>query len=545
MRVRTPLRVTAASLALVFGLAACGGSDDPEPDDTGDPGTGEEGPTEPQGEPGGTFAAEITEPSYLAPASNCYESECTQVLGLVNDPLVTTDFQTGELIFNGLAESIEADEEQTVWTVKLKEGRTFHNGEPVNSEAILRGWNYSQNPKNAQATAGFMSHIKGAGEGAEMSGLKAIDDLTLEVTLTGPFSQFGQQMSYAPAFAPIAQECLDDLKTCNEQPIGTGPYMMDGPWQHDQAINLTRWEDYAGDTTANADAIEFQMFTTPTAAYRDFQNGGIDVISIAPEVYLEAKGELQDGIQEEPTATLTYLGFPTKQAPYDNKQFRQALSLAIDRELIVEQVLNGLAAPSTDIVTPPIPGSREDACQYCVHDPEQAKQLLEESGVSPDDGPLEIYFNSDAGHEVWTEAAARQIQDTLGFDYELKSTEWAQYLELLDAQEFTGPFRLGWSLDYPSPENYLRPLVGTNGDSNYTGYSNPEFDELMVQGDQAATIEESFEFYHQAGDIALEDMPIIPMWSGSTAIAHSDQVGDVRYDQGLGEIAWNEVTVTQ
>jgi ABC-type oligopeptide transport system substrate-binding subunit len=116
---------------------------------------------------------------------------------------------------------------------------------------------------------------------------------------------------------------------------------------------------------------------------------------------------------------------------------------------------------------------------------------------------------------------------------------------LLDAQEFTGPFRLGWSLDYPSPENYLRPLVGTNGDSNYTGYSNPEFDELMVQGDQAATIEESFEFYHQAGDIALEDMPIIPMWSGSTAIAHSDQVGDVRYDQGLGEIAWNEVTVTQ
>jgi ABC-type transport system substrate-binding protein len=545
MRVRTPLRVTAASLALVFGLAACGGSDDPEPDDTGDPGTGEEGPTEPQGEPGGTFAAEITEPSYLAPASNCYESECTQVLGLVNDPLVTTDFQTGELIFNGLAESIEADEEQTVWTVKLKEGRTFHNGEPVNSEAILRGWNYSQNPKNAQATAGFMSHIKGAGEGAEMSGLKAIDDLTLEVTLTGPFSQFGQQMSYAPAFAPIAQECLDDLKACNEQPIGTGPYMMDGPWQHDQAINLTRWEDYAGDTTANADAIEFQMFTTPTAAYRDFQNGGIDVISIAPEVYLEAKGELQDGIQEEPTATLTYLGFPTKQAPYDNKQFRQALSLAIDRELIVEQVLNGLAAPSTDIVTPPIPGSREDACQYCVHDPEQAKQLLEESGVSPDDGPLEIYFNSDAGHEVWTEAAARQIQDTLGFDYELKSTEWAQYLELLDAQEFTGPFRLGWSLDYPSPENYLRPLVGTNGDSNYTGYSNPEFDELMVKGDQAATIEESFEFYHQAGDIALEDMPIIPMWSGSTAIAHSDQVGDVRYDQGLGEIAWNEVTVTQ
>jgi ABC-type transport system substrate-binding protein len=546
MRVRTPLRVTAASLALVFGLAACGGSDDPEEPEATGTGTGNEGeaPATPAGDPGGTYSGEITEPSFLAPASNCYESECTQVLGLVNDPLVSTDFQTGELIFNGLAESIESDPKQTVWTVKLKEGRTFHNGEPVNSEAFLRGWNYNQNPKNAQATAGFMSHIKGAGEGAEMSGLKAIDDLTFEVTLTGPFSQFGQQMSYAPAFAPIAQECLDDLKACNEQPIGTGPYMMDGQWQHDQGINLTRWEDYKGEVMANADAIEFVMFTTPTAAYRDFQNGGIDVISIAPEVYLEAK-QAEDEILEEPTATLTYLGFPTKQAPYDNKQFRQALSLAIDRQLIVDQVLNGLAAPSTDIVTPPIPGSRDDACQYCMHDPEQAKTLLEESGVSPDDVTLEVYFNSDAGHEVWTEAAARQIQDTLGFDYELKSTEWAQYLELLDKQDFTGPFRLGWSLDYPSPENYLRPLIGTNGDSNYTGYSNPEFDELMVQGDQAPTIEESFEFYHQAGDIALEDMPIIPMWSGVTAITWSDQVADVRYDQAQGEIAWNEITVTQ
>jgi ABC-type transport system substrate-binding protein len=533
-------------MALVFALAACGGSDDPEEDPTGSGGEEPGGePATPAGEPGGTYSGEITEPSFLAPTTNCYESECTQVLGLINDPLVNTDFQTGELVFNGLAESIEADPKQTVWTVKLKEGRTFHNGEPVDTAAILRAWNYSQNPENAQATAGFMSHIKGAGEGAEMSGLKAIDDLTFEVTLTGPFSQFGQQMSYAPAFSPIAQACLDDLKACNEEPIGTGPYMMDGPWAHDEGINLTRWEDYQGETIANADAIEFVMFTTPTAAFRDFQNGGVDVLGIAPEVYVEAKGQLQDAILEEPTSSLTYLGFPTKEAPYDNKQFRQALSMAIDRELIIENVLSGLAAPSTDIVTPPIPGSRDDACQYCVHDPEQAQALLEESGVSPDDVTLEVYFNSDAGHELWTEAAARQIQDTLGFDYELKSTEWAQYLELLDKQEFTGPFRLGWSLDYPSPENYLRPLIGTNGDSNYTGYSNEEFDQLMVQGDQAATTEESFEFYHQAGDIALEDMPIIPMWSGVTAIASSEQVGDVRYDQALGEIAWNEITVTQ
>jgi oligopeptide transport system substrate-binding protein len=538
MRVRTPLRVTAASAALVLGLAACGGGDNGEAEET-------PGAAEPTGQPGGTYSAELTEPSYLAPASNCYESECSAVLKMVNDPLVTTDFESGELVFDGLAESIESNDDQTVWTVTLKEGRTFHNGEPVDADSFIRAWNYSADPENAQATAGFMAKIEGAGEGAEMSGLTKVDDQTFEVSLGSPFSQFGAMMSYAPAFAPIAQECLDDIDACNEQPIGTGPYQMDGPWQHDQGITVTKWADYAGDQPANADTIEFKMFTTPTAAFREFQNGQLDVLSLAPEIYLEAKGQLGDEIMEEPTAVLTYLGFPIDQEPFNDVKVRQALSLSIDRQLIVDQVLNGLARPSTDIVTPPIPGSRDDACEFCEYDPERAKELLEEAGVEAEGTTLQFYFNADAGHDQWVEAAARQIQENLGFDYRLQSTEWAQYLELLDAGNFRGPFRLGWSLDYPSPENYLRPITGTNGDSNYTGYSNQEVDDLLNEADQAEDLEEGFELYHQAGDIALEELPIMPMWSGVTAIAASDNIGDVRYDVGDGEIAFGEITVNQ
>jgi ABC-type transport system substrate-binding protein len=275
--------VTAAAAVLALGLAACGGGDN---GDGGSDGGSDAGA--PSGEPGGTYAADLTEPSYLAPASNCYESECSAVLDLINDPLVSINFESGELEFDGLAESVEPNEDQTVWTVKLKDGRTFHNGEPVNADAFLRAWNYSQNPKNAQATAGFMSRIKGAGKGKEMAGLKKVDDTTFEVTLNGPFSQFGAMMSYSPAFAPIAQACLDDIDACNEQPIGTGPYQMDGKWRHDQGITVTKWADYQGESQGQADTIEFQMFTSPTAAYRDFQNGGVDVLTLAPEVYLEA-----------------------------------------------------------------------------------------------------------------------------------------------------------------------------------------------------------------------------------------------------------------
>ena len=321
--------------------------------------------------------------------------------------------------------------------------------------------------------------------------------------------------------------------------------MMDGPWRHDEGITVTKWPDYAGDLPAVADTVDFQMFTTPTAAFRDFQNGGLDVISLAPEVYLEAKGTLGDSIMEEPTSSLTYLGFPTKEAPFDNVQVRQALSLAIDRQLIVDQVLNGLAYPSTDIVTPPIPGSRDDACDYCVYDPEQAQSLLEEAGVDLEGEKVTWYFNADAGHDQWVEAAARQVQENLGLDYELEAQEWAQYLEFLDKEAFTGPFRLGWGQDYPSPENFLRPLAGTDGDSNYMGYSNPEFDDLLVQGDEAPTMEEAIPLYQQAGDVVLEDMPLLPLWSGKTAIAYSDQVGDVKYDLSDQDISFKEISVVQ
>ncbi len=540
MRVNKPWRATAAAAALVLGLGACGGGGD---DDNN--ASGGNPSAEPTGQPGGTYSADLTEPSYLAPASNCYESECSAVLDLIDDPLVSTDFESGELVYDGLAEEITSNDDQTVWTIKLKGGRQFHNGEPVDAESFARAWNYSQNPKNAQATAGFMSRIEGSGEGPEASGIKVVDDQTLEVTLKSPFSQFGQMLSYAPAFAPIAKACLDDIKSCNQKPIGTGAYQMNQPWQHDQGITIEKWADYQGEQPAMADTIEFQMFTTPTAAFRDFQNGGLDVLSLSPDVYLEAKGQLGDKIIEEPTASLTYLGFPTNQKPYDNKQLRQAISMSIDRELIVKQVLNGLAYPSTDIVTPPIPGSRDDACQYCEYDPEKAKELLKESGVNPDGMTLQYYFNADAGHDKWVEAAARQVQENLGFDYKLNSTEWAQYLELLDGGDFQGPFRLGWSLDYPSPENYVKPIVGTGGDSNYSGYSNPKLDDLVTQGDAAPTLEEAITSYQQADDLALEDMPIIPMWSGGTAIAYSDQVGDVRFDVGEGEIAFGEITVQQ
>ena len=219
--------------------------------------------------------------------------------------------------------------------------------------------------------------------------------------------------------------------------------------------------------------------------------------------------------------------------------------MSIDRQLIVDQVLNGLAYPSTDIVTPPIPGSRDDACGYCVYDPEQAKTLLEESGVDP---RTRRWSTTSTPTPVTTRGSRRlpvRSRRTWASTTSCRPPSGLSTSSCSTRADFTGPFRLGWSLDYPSPENYIRPIAGTDGDSNYGGYSNPEVDDLLTQADEAPTLEESFALYQQAGDVALEDMPIIPMWSGETAIAYSDEVTGVAYDQGDGEINFKEISVNQ
>ncbi|MPZ93813.1 MAG: ABC transporter substrate-binding protein [Propionibacteriales bacterium] len=533
---RRALRCDARVLIALAGtllVAACSGGA------TGDGGA----QADSDGPSGGTFSINLTEPSFLAPASQCYESECYKVLNLVNDPLVNVDTETGELVFNGLAESIEPDEDQGVWTVVLREGRTFQNGEPINAEALITTWSYTADPANEANTAGFMSHIEGAGEGESISGLRMVDDLTVEVTLTGPFSQFGAQMSYGPAFTPMAPECMADAEACNEAPIGSGPYMIDGQWNHDQAITVTKWSDYQGDLTGQADTVEFTMFADMVAAFRAFQGGTLDVLdAVEPTIYGEAVQAAGDRITTTETGNLTYMGFPTQTAPFDSVEYRQAVSQAFDRQAIIDSLLNGQAKASTDIVTPPIPGSRDDACNYCEIDVETAAQSFAAAGGAEGD-TIELWFNAGSGHESWVEAIGNELKNNLGINFTMKGVEWAQYLETLDTGNFTGPFRAGWGMDYPSPENYLRPIVGTGGDTNYSQYSNKEVDDLLVQGDQAATTEEAYAFYQQAGDIALEEMPILPLWSGINNTIWSENVDNVVYDGLRAEVNLLDVTV--
>jgi peptide/nickel transport system substrate-binding protein len=264
--------------------------------------------------------------------------------------------------------------------------------------------------------------------------------------------------------------------------------------------------------------------------------------TLPPARYKEAKATYGDRLFEQPSDSFTYVGLPLYNENFKDKRIRQALSLSIDRQAIIDAVFDGRFTPATAFIAPTFQGGRENVTPYTKPDPAKAKQLLAEAGGWKG-GKLTLWANAGAGHEKWLQAVGDQIKAALGIDYELKTNlQFPEYLATGTDHKFTGPFRLGWGPDYPFLESYLTPLYGTKGSQNNSGYSNPAFDALITQGDSAKSMEEAVPFYQQAEDIIAEEMPVIPMWFQKVGAVYSENVDTFVWNP-ISDAAYSEISL--
>ncbi|HVK25694.1 MAG TPA: ABC transporter substrate-binding protein [Actinokineospora sp.] len=521
---------TTASL-LLAGLAGCGSKD------TGAAGAGTTAPVS-----DAVVSVGIGEPKHGLIPSNTGETQGQLVLSALFTPLVKVDHD-GK--FEDVAAESVTSKDNVVWTVKLRDGYTFHNGEKVTADSYLEAWHRAAYKPNAQDVSYLFTKIDGfaevnpPAEGAaptadRLKGLKKIDDRTFEVTLSAPYVNF-KAVLVNLAFAPLPKVAFDGTgfsKAFGEAPIGDGPFKMKGAWEHDKSIEVERYDAFPGEKP-KVKGVRFPIYGTLDAQYDDLVAGKVDVAPVLPLAKMqEAKKTLGDRFQQSPRAGIGSLGFPLFDPKYASPDARKAISMAINREKIVETVFLGTRTPATSFLQPGILGYREGSCgEACKFDPVEAKRLLAQSGFT---GPVEITFNVDGGSKDWVDAVCRDIKENLAVDCVQKpEAKYADFLTKLNAKTVgMGVFRSAWTYDYPAPESILTPLYTCASPSNSYGYCNKEVDSLIAAGDVATTPEAAIKSYQQAEDIIAKELPTVPLWYlrhvyGSSAKVKNLQVNDL------------------
>jgi len=552
MRSRRVAAWFAAGVSLALFTSACGGGGS---DTTGD--TGGEQTAAPA-----TITVNGNEPENPLIPGNTSEVGGGKVVNALFSGLVDYRPENAEP-YNVMAESIETTDSQ-VYTITMKDGWTFHDGTPVTAQSYVDAWNFTAYSPNGQQNASFLSQIEGfdqvnvadpdGAEGpqeaptppaTEMSGLRVIDETSFEVRLSAPFSVFPTTLGYR-AFAPLPEAFFTDQAAWEANPIGNGPFRFVSR-QPNVNIVLERWDEWQGEEKPTIGGVEFRFYESPDAAYADVVAGNLDYLEALPPSALVGRLFEQDLAGRN--VNQTYLGnttitFPLYDPKYQNPQFRQAISLAIDREAVNTQVYDGLRQPADGYIPPSLTGYVAGQCgDLCTYDPARAKQLFDASGFT---GPIEISSNVDgAGNQEAYQAACVTITNALGVPCNFVPVPtFSEFRTTINAFEATTIFRTGWVADYPSIENFLNPLYRSNASSNDGQYSNPQVDALLAQADAAPSTEEAIGLYQEAERLIIQDMPAVPIFYSTVQAGWSERLQNVQTTQ-FRELDLASVTVSE
>ncbi|MFB8241222.1 ABC transporter substrate-binding protein [Kitasatospora purpeofusca] len=499
-----------------------------------------------------TFSYQSSEPQNPLQPANANETGGGRIIQNLFKGLVDYDPSNAKIRMQ-VADKIDTSDSQT-FNITLKDGWTFHDGTPVHAKNFVDAWNWAATTANNQINSSWFSDIEGyqdvhpaSGQPAtaKMSGLTVVDDLHFTVKLTGKVSYFEYKLGYI-AFSPLPDAFFSDPAGYGQKPVGNGPYQFVS-WDHNQQLVTKAFANYQGVDKPKNGGVVFKMYSTAEAAYADLQSNNLDVMDqVPPSALATYKTDLGDRAVDAPQGAIQNIGFTLYQADWaspDKAKVRQGLSMAIDRDTITKTVLQGSRKPATAWVAEGVEGYKDGQCgEFCTFNAAKAKQLVTEGGGVPGNR-LTITYNADGGHKEWVDAVCNSIRQSTGVDCvgdprpDFKTARAA-----ITGHQINGAFRTGWVQDYPLNANFLADVYRTGAASNDFGYSNPQFDQLSTQADQAPSVADSVTGYQQAEAVLASGMPAIPLWYYRTTSGYSTKVQNVKFDS-FGNPAWTQVEV--
>jgi len=509
------------AFCMVFALAACGG-----------------GGEEPDGE--ATLDLSVcfaSEPSTIDPALNTAVDGAIMLQHTFEGLIKWVDDGEGNAtLAPGMAESWDVSEDGTVYTFHLREDALWSDGEPVTAYDFEYAWKRVVDPETAADYSYMLDCVKNGPEiiyddNGTMSpddlAAVALDEKTFEVTLHTAIPYFIEIAAF-PATFPVRQDIIEeygDQWTFDPATyIGNGPYMM-SEWVHNSYIMMVKNPNYYDYDKLGPDSIKFALMDDNNAILAAFNSGELDFAENPPVDEIPAL--LESGQLKVADYIGTYfVCFQTQKEPFDDPRVREAFSLVIDRNYIVNQISRAGETPAGGFVPNGIydaegPGSdfREVGGDYYSMDDadyaakcDRARELLAEAGYPNGEGfPIvEYLYNTADNHRAIGEALQNMWQTELGVQVTLTNQDWAVFIDTRKNGDFTFA-RHGWIADYNDPISFLDMWITTSG-NNDAQYNNPEYDALIARAKATADVTERMSIMHEAEDMLMAEHVVAPIY---------------------------------
>ncbi|MDD6047205.1 MAG: ABC transporter substrate-binding protein [bacterium] len=458
---------------------------------------------------------------------------------------VTNDAGEPELI-PGLAESWEISDDGLVYTFHLREGVKYHNGEPFEADDVKFTIERMMNPENECVNTWFFDMIEGAeacwnGEADEVTGVKVIDEKTVEITLAYAFGGFIANLAAIPCAILNREACEaagDQFGVDPALTIGTGPFIAKEWTLNDKIVLETNPDYFRGASTLAG--IVYKNIPDEETQRMEFEAGNIDVFfasnAISQVSYFQESEKWGDHVHMVREAG-SYFYLPNQGIePYNDLNVRKAIASAIDKQLLLDEIYEGFGYVSNGMVVEGILGYNPDLKAY-PYDQEAAKQYLEAAGYGP--GELKIQFMMDmgTGTEYKMNIAIQAMLKEVGIEVEILQTDDATYYQ--NRLNGTIPMeRNCWWVDYNDPDNVLYSYFSERAqESNSVNINDPYVFETLEAARREVDVEKRLKMYQELEEYLVENVYFIPIFQPQLVVITQPNIQNYKP-------AWNGWTAT-
>lgn len=417
-----------------------------------------------------------------------------------------------------LAQRIEISADGLTYLIELRDDARFADGSQITAQDVAFSLTRALSPETAAeagaALAGpsYLGDIVGAaeviqGDASELSGVRVIDDRTVEITLKAPRATFLMKLASAPA----AILDPDDVARGGEwwrDPNASGPYVVD-VWEPGEELQLYANEHYVGGEP-DLRRVIFRLGPSSANPFNLYQADEIDVASVpiqAIDRVSDEESPLLEELDVSPILSTSYIAFRTDVAPMDDPEIRKALQLAFPRWKVAEILLSGRQETANGVIPPGTLG-RDWPTAAPTQDLDAARAAIANSsyGSAENVPPITIYGASPFGSEALRDVVERE----LGLTVEVLDVHWPQFNQGLSRKSFPA-YELTWVADFPDPETFLWNLFASPSPDNYSEYTNPTFDALLEQAAATLDVDERAALYAEAESVLLGDNAVLPL----------------------------------